>query len=127
MKPPVGLSDDLCEFLSLNLGKAGEINEKMMATVLDQAKAAQTYWLGLCRSITDFVAPSLIALNSLTAMERDQLEELPSPDSLRDFFALKQFVLQMVEKAFIGGLMTINDYQVQQMQEAFTAWPPGYP
>jgi hypothetical protein len=93
-----------------------------MATVLDQAKAAQTYWLGLCRSITDFVAPSLIALNSLTAMERDRLEELPSPDSLRDFLALKQFVLQLVEKAFIGGLMTINDYQVQQMQEAFQAW-----
>ncbi len=122
MNPPVNLSGNSSASLSPYLEKGAEINEKLMAAILDQARATQTYWLGLCRSMTDFMAPSLIAINSLTTMERERLEELPSPESLRDLLALKQFLLQMVEKALIGGLRTMNDYHVQQMQEAFKAW-----
>jgi hypothetical protein len=122
MKPQVGLSGDSSASPSLSLEKAVEINEKMLAAILDQAKAAQTYWLGLCRSVTDFLTPSLIALNSLIALERDKQGDLPSQESLEDYLDFWQFILQMAERGFINGFQAMNDYHIPQMEETFKAW-----
>jgi poly(3-hydroxyalkanoate) synthetase len=122
MKYPAGLTGDLSEYLNL-YAKAWGTNEKLLAAILDQAKATQTYWLGLCRCINDFMAPSLTALNSLAALERDKREEcLPSQDRLADYLGLWQYNLQMVEKALLSGLKTMNDYHMRHMHETFKAW-----
>jgi hypothetical protein len=57
-----------------------DVNEKMMTAMLEQAKMAQTYWVGLCRSVSDFMAPSLLALSSLAEAERENLDDLPVED-----------------------------------------------
>lgn len=122
MKSQVGLAGDLFGSPNLSLEKAMEMNEKLMAALLDQAKTSQTYWLGLCRSILDFMAPSFTALNSLTTVQREKLEFLPSQDSLQDYLEFWQFILQMGEKAFLNGLKVMNDYHVRQMEGTFKAW-----
>jgi hypothetical protein len=122
MKPQVGLTDDSSESLRLCLEKAADLNEKLLAAILDQAKAAQTYWLGLCRSVSDFLAPSLMALNSLSALERDKLKRLPLQETSKDYLALWQANLQMAEKGLINGLKSMNDYHVHLVERAFKAW-----
>jgi hypothetical protein len=121
MKPQVGLAGDSSASTSLSLEKGVEIKEKMLAAILDQAKAAQTHWLGLCRSVTDFLTPSLIALNSLIALERDKQEDLPSQESLEDYLDFWQFILQMAERGFINGFKAMNDYHMPQMEETIKA------
>ncbi len=126
MKHQVGLTDDTSESLGFCLEKAADLNEKLLMAILYQAKAGQTFWLGLCRSVVDFMAPSLTAIDSLTATEREKLEIFPSQEnireSLQDYLELWQVNLQMGEKAFVNGLQAMNDYFVRQMEGTLTAW-----
>ena len=122
MKPQDGLPGDSFASPSLSLEKVVELKEKMLAAILDQAKAAQTYWLGLGRSVNDFLTPSLIALNSLIALERDKQEDIPSQESPEDYLDFWQFILQMAEKGFINGFKAMNNYHIPQMEETCKAW-----
>jgi len=118
MKHQVGLADDSSESLEFCLEKAVDLNEKLMTAILDQAKATQTYMLGLCRSVSDFLAPSLIALPPVSK----KLKHLPPQEIPGDYLALLQVNLQMAEKGLINGLKAMNDYHVRLMDGAFKAW-----
>ncbi len=122
MERSSGSTGDLSQPLGLCLEKAMALNETLLAALLDQAKAAQTYTLGLLRSINDFLAPSLVAFNSLATLEMNQPEPRPSPEGFQDWLALYQLNLKMLEKGLQGGLKSLNDYQVRQMDQAFQAW-----
>lgn len=122
MKSQFALPEDLSESPSLVLERAAEINEQVMTAILDQAKATQTYWLGLCRSVQDFMAPSLSALTSVSAVERDKLKQHPPHDTASDYLALLQVNLQLGEKGLINGLRVMNDFHVQFMEGVFKAW-----
>lgn len=122
MKSQFALTDDLSGSPSLVLERAAEINEQVMTAILDQAKATQTYWVGLCRSVQDFMAPSLTALTSVSAVERDKLKQHPPHDTARDYLALMQVNLQLGEKGLINGLRAMNDFHVQFMEGVFKAW-----
>lgn len=122
MKPQVGLTGEIYESPTLALEKAAQINEQVMTAILDQAKAAQTYWLGLCRSVQDFMAPSLAALTSISAVERDKLKQHPPHDSASDYLALMQINLQLAERGLINGLRAMNDFHVQLMGGVFQSW-----
>jgi len=122
MKSQFAFPDDLSESPSLVLERAAEINEQLMTAILDQAKATQTYWLGLCRSVQDFMAPSLSALTSVSAVERNKIKQVPPHDTTNDYLALLQVNLQLGEKGLINGLRVMNDYHVQFMEGVFKAW-----
>jgi hypothetical protein len=119
MKPQGELSESMSCF---SLEKSAATKEKLMAALLDQAKAGQTYWLGLCRYISDFMAPSLNALNSFTAVEREKVANLPPQDTAGDFLSLWQFNLQLAQQALINGLKVINEYHLRQADEVLKAW-----
>lgn len=122
MKPQVGLAGEIYESPTLALEKAAQINEQVMTAILDQAKATQTYWLGLCRSVQDFMAPSLTALRSVSAVERDKLKQHPPHDTIGDYLALMQVNLQLGEKGLINGLRAMNAFHVQFMEGVFQSW-----
>ncbi len=122
MKPQVALTGEIFESPSLALEKAAQINEQLMTAILDQAKASQTYWLGLCRSVQDFMAPSLTALTSVSAVERDKIKKHPPHDTTSDYLALMQVNLQLAEKGLINGLRAMNDFHVQLMEGVFKSW-----
>ncbi len=104
------------------LEKSADLNEKLMTAALEQAKAAQTYWVGLCRSVVDFMTPSVMALNSLSEVEAERLEELPLQDIPGEYEDLWETVLKISERGLSSGLKTMNDFHLRQMEEAFKAW-----
>jgi hypothetical protein len=122
MEPPANFTGDLPESLSPYLEKALKLNETLMAAILDQSKAAQTYWLGLYRCVNDFTLPFLNALNAAIAAAREKLEHTPSQESLQNYLSLHLFNLQMMQTGLMGGMKTLNDYHVRQMDIAFRAW-----
>ncbi len=104
------------------LEKVADVHETMMTAVLEQAKAAQTYWVGLCRSVSDFMAPSLLAMTSLAEVERENLENLPLQDVASEYQDFCETLLQMSERALKCGLKTMTDFHLRQMDEAMKAW-----
>lgn len=104
------------------LEMSGGAHEKMMTAMLEQAKAAQTYWVGLCRSVSDFMAPSLLALNSMAEVESANLEDLSLQDACREYQDLWESLLQMWQRGLGCGLKAMNDFHLRQMDEAFKAW-----
>jgi hypothetical protein len=104
------------------LDKGADLEDKMLTAMLEQAKAAQTYWVGLCRSVCDFMAPSLLALSSLSEIEKENLENLPIQDLPHEYPRFQETLLRMSERAFSGALKTMTDFHLQRLNEAFDAW-----
>jgi hypothetical protein len=122
MKSQSGVADDSSRSPGPSLEKALAINEQVMTAILDQAKASQTYWLGLCRSLQDFMAPSLRALNSISALERYKVKEAPPQETTENYLRLVQVNLELAEKGMINGLKAMNDYHLRLMQGTMQAW-----
>ncbi len=122
MKSLNDLMESWPDCLMRSLTQSVELQSKMLAASLDQAKAAQTYWVGMLRYFRDFMAPSAMALASLGAQEKEKLVEFSSWENLNDFLALCEFNLLVTETGLKNGLATVTDYHVQQVQQAFAAW-----
>ncbi len=105
-----------------SLEPSADIYEKMMTAMLEHAKAAQTYWVGLSRSVSDFMAPALMTLNSLAEVKRENFEGFPRQDISSECQGLWESLLQMSEKGLNSGLKSMNDFHLRQMDEAFRAW-----
>ncbi len=118
MKPSNDASGDATRALETG----ADLNEKMMTAMLEQTKAAQTYWVGLCRSVSDFMTPSMMALNSFAEAERENLDDLPLQDVGGEYQDFWQTLLLLTERGFNSALKTMNDFQLRQMDEAFKAW-----
>jgi hypothetical protein len=122
MKPQVGSKGASSESPGPSLEEALASNDQMMTAILDQAKASQTYWLGLCRSLQDFMAPSLSALNSLNALEQERLQGTPPEESIENYLRLMRVNLHLAQKGMINGLKAMQDYNLRLMQGTMQAW-----
>lgn len=120
----VDLPDDLSPYME----KVPELHEKLMSAILDQAMAAQTYWLGLCRSIVSFMTPSLDALVSIAEVKKeklqslDKLEVLPPHETLKNVLDAWDFNFRLGEAGFINGLAAMNNFHTLYMTETLKAW-----
>lgn len=99
-----------------------ENQAKVISASIDQARMMQTYWLGMCRYILDFMEPSLSALETFSALEQDKLPEHSPEENLGDYMALFEFNLRLAEKGFSHGMKAINDYHTHQLQQIYQAW-----
>jgi hypothetical protein len=122
MKPQFGLTGDSSESPGLSPEQALAINDQMMTAILDQAKASQTYLLGLCRSLQDFMALSLSALTSLSALERDRIQQTPPEESIENYLRLMRVNLHLTQTGMINGLQAMQDYHLRLMQATMQAW-----
>ncbi len=121
MKPPEDFNEAWQGFLRY-LQNSAELPAKMLEASLDQAKATQTYWVGMMRYFRDFMAPTPTALSSLGEREKEKLGEFSPQENFQDFMALWQFKLMMAKMGLQNGLETASEYHLQQLQQAFTAW-----
>ncbi len=99
-----------------------ETQAKLISASLDQARMMQTYWVGLCRYILDFMGPSFSALESLNAMESSKLREHTPWETLQDYTALWEFNLRLAEEGLTHGMKAIKEYHTQQVQQFIEAW-----
>ena len=122
MKSPNDLLDSWPGCLMKSLMDSTEVQAKLMAASLEQAKAAQTYWVGMLRYFQDFMAPSAMALASMSTQEQERLGQVSSWENLNDFLALCQFNLLVAEAGLKNGLQAVTDYHLQQVERAFSTW-----
>jgi poly(3-hydroxyalkanoate) synthetase len=99
-----------------------ETQAKVVSASIDQARMMQTYWVGLCRYVLDFMEPSLSALESFRAVEQEKLKECTPEENLRDYTALMEFNLRLAEKGLAHGMKAINDYNANQTHKIYQAW-----
>jgi poly(3-hydroxyalkanoate) synthetase len=99
-----------------------ETQAKIISAGIDQARMMQTYWVGMCRYMLDFMGPSLSALESFVAVEQDRLKGTSPEENFGDYLALWEFNLRLAEKGFAHGMKAINDYHAHQLDRAYQAW-----
>jgi poly(3-hydroxyalkanoate) synthetase len=99
-----------------------ETQAKIIAASIDQVRMMQTYWVGLCRYVLDFMAPSFSAMDSFSSVEQDKLKEYPPWENLRDYSALIEFNRRLAERGWLHGMKAIRDYHAHQLQQAHNAW-----
>jgi hypothetical protein len=122
MKSPIDLMESWPECLISSLTDSAEIQAKLLAASLDQAKTAQTYWVGMLKYFRDFMAPSALALASLGAREKGKLAEISSWENFNDFLALCEFNLLVAEAGLKNGFETVSEYYLPQVKKVFSAW-----
>jgi poly(3-hydroxyalkanoate) synthetase len=99
-----------------------ETQAKIISASLDQARMMQTYWVGLCRYLLDFMGPSFSALDSFRALESDKLREHSPWENLEGYSALWEFNLRLAEKGLAHGMKAIQDFHAHQLEQASKAW-----
>jgi len=99
-----------------------ETQAKIISASLDQARMMQTYWVGMCRYILDFMGPAFSVLDAFSAVEHDNLREHSPWENLEDYTALWEFNLRLAEKGLVHGMKAINDYHAHQMHQVYKAW-----
>jgi hypothetical protein len=85
-------------------------------------RAAQAYWTGVFAYMNEFMTPYLIAMNSFHSMEREKLLDKSLWETIRDYMELYRFNLQLAERGFISSFRTMNEYHLQKMSKALSAW-----
>ncbi len=122
------MSESKATTQSLSEGTTGpseltlETQAKIISASIDQARMMQTYWVGMCRYMLDFMEPSLSAMESFRAVEQDQLKEKSPEENLGDYMALCEFNLRLAENGFTHGMKAINEYHTHQLDQVYRAW-----
>ena len=112
----------LSELVTNQSELALETQAKIFSASIDQVRMMQTYWVGMCRYILDFMGPAFSALDAFSAVENDKLREHPPCDSLADYTALWEFNLRLGEKGLAYGMKAINEFHAHQLHQAYKAW-----
>jgi len=99
-----------------------ETQAKLISASLDQARMMQTYWVGLCRYVLEFMGPSFSALESFSTVESDKLREHSPWENLQDYAALWEFNLRLAQKGLAHGMKAIQEFHAHQMEQAAQAW-----
>jgi hypothetical protein len=122
MSEPKEATHNFCELITGQSELVLETQAKIISASIDQARMMQTYWLGLCRYILDFMGPSFSALDAFSAMENDKLQEHAPEENLQDYTALWNFNLRLAEQGLAHGMKAIQDYHARQLQQINQAW-----
>ena len=102
--------------------KVLEINQKLMGATIEHMRAAQAYWTGVFAYMNEFMTPYWIAMSSFHAMERENLLHRHLWETIGDYMELYRFNIQIAERGLISSFRTMNEYHLQQMAKAFSAW-----
>lgn len=99
-----------------------ELQAKVLAASIDQARLLQTYWVGLSRYCLDFLTPTYAALESFLAVEKDNLQNQPPEQLLSDHLALLEFNLRLAQQGLVHGWKALSDFQLKQVKRGYQAW-----
>ena len=104
----------------------GKISENTVSAPLQLTnnlfRAYQAYWSGVYRYTNEFMLPFWTALNAFLTTEKDKLVRHQLVDSLKDYFELLQFNLQVAEKALVSSQKAANEYHTAKSNQVMTAW-----
>jgi len=113
---------DIFESISRSLQRFSEISLEAIGATSLQLQAAQTYWTGVFKYVNEFMLPYWTALNAFNTTEKDKLLRYPPFETIRDYWELLQFNIQVAEKGVTSSLDAMQDYHLGEMTKAFSAW-----
>jgi pimeloyl-ACP methyl ester carboxylesterase len=87
----------------------------------DLLRVYQAYWSGVVKYTNEFMLPFWIALNSFLTTEKDKIVRHYPIDTIKDYFELLQFNLQVAGKGFVSSLGMMSDYHTEKSTRAFDA------
>jgi poly(3-hydroxyalkanoate) synthetase len=122
MSESKAVSASACELATGPSELALETPAKLISASIEQARMMQTYWVGLCRYILDFMGPSFSAIDAFSALEKEKVQEHAPCDNLQDYSALLEFNLRLAEKGLAHGMKAVNDFHAHQLQQISQAW-----
>lgn len=95
---------------------------KPLQAALDAVRISQTHAVGVYKYVNEFMLPFWTALNAFVTLERDKIARHHPADTLRDYFELLQFNLQVAEKGMLASTRAVNAYYTERANRAFSAW-----
>jgi len=95
---------------------------KPLQTALETARTSQTYAAGVYKYVNEFMLPFWTALNAFVRLEKEKIARHHPVDTLRDYFELLQFNLQVAEKGLLASARAMNAYHSGRASRAFSAW-----
>ncbi|MGD1971398.1 MAG: metal transporter [Desulfobacterales bacterium] len=87
-----------------------------------QMRSVVAYGGVLAKYHQDFMQPFWTALEAFLSTEQEKLLRHPVADSMRDYFELLQFNLQVGEKGFSSGMNAMLEYHGARANDAIQAW-----
>ena len=87
-----------------------------------QMRAGSAYGAVLIKYHQEFMQPFWVALDAFLTTEKEKLLSHPPTESMRDYFELLQFNLQVAEKGFRSGMEAMLGYHGNRASEGIQAW-----
>jgi hypothetical protein len=99
-----------------------EYQRLMLQLVAAQMRTGVAYGNALVKYHQEFIQPFWTALDAFLTTEKEKLLRHPPADSMRDYFELLQFNLQVAEKGFHSGMNAMLGYHGSRSNQALQAW-----
>jgi hypothetical protein len=99
-----------------------ETNRKTIGATAELVKTGQIYWNGIFKYMNEFSEPYMIAQNAFSTLEGEKAMRTPPWETVTDYLELLQFNLQVAEKGLTSSLLSMNNFHLAKMTEAFSAW-----
>ena len=99
-----------------------EYNRTALQLAAAQMRSVVAYSSVLAKYHQDFMQPFWTALEAFLSTEQEKLLRHPTADSMRDYFELLQFNLQVGEKGFQSGMNAMLAYHRARANDAVQAW-----
>lgn len=96
-------------------------NDKLFQTYLASVKATQLYANGVLKYLNEFSTPYWTSLNSFSSLESCKAWQTPLPQTMKDYYELLQFNLQISGKGLTSSLAEMNTFHLNKLQEALGA------
>jgi hypothetical protein len=105
-----------------NTGERAASNALLLPQITtDLFRAYSAYWSGIAKYTNEFMLPYWIALNSFLTTEKEKVVRHNPIDTVKDYFELLQFNLQVAGKGLVSSLEIMNDTHVEKGSRAFSA------
>ena len=99
-----------------------EYNRMALQFATAQLRSVVAYGNVLAKYHQEFMQPFWTALEAFLSTEQEKLLRHPATDSMRDYFELLQFNLQVGEKGFRSGMNAMLEYHGARTNGAVEAW-----
>lgn len=99
-----------------------ETSNKLISTNTNNFNASRDYLFGTYKYLNEFNEPFMIALDSFSNLEKKKLTETSVIDTLKDYFELFQFNMQVAQKGMESTISAMKEFHFDDSQKAFNAY-----
>lgn len=108
------------------MNNASELGAITFESLLESIQASQIHANGVYKYLDDFNIPFEIAFDAFNSREKEKITQHSLQRTMKDYYELLLFNLQVAEKGGVGSFKVMNSFYVQKASAAFNAWLNTY-